>query len=84
MIAGSAELTLTSGSFTTIMPMRSDIPTRLSDEELRRMHAETGVDVYAILELMAQTPTQRLRLAVANAQNLARLHAATKRPELGK
>lgn len=48
------------------------------------MHAETGVDVYAILDLMAQTPTQRLRLAVANAQNLARLHAAIKRSEPAK
>jgi hypothetical protein len=66
------------------MPMRSRVPTKISDEDLRRMQAETGVDVYAILDLMAQTPTQRLRLAVANAQNHARLLAATKRPEYGK
>jgi len=61
--------------------MHNKLPTRIDDEGLRRMQTETGVDVYAILELMAQTPTERLRLAVANVQNLARLHAATKRPE---
>ena len=67
-----------------MMVMQHNVAMRISEEDLCRMQAETGVDVYAILELMAQTPTQRLRLAVANARNLARLHAATKRPELTK
>jgi hypothetical protein len=67
-----------------MMAMQRKVATRISDEDLRQMQAETGVDVYAILDLMAQTPTQRLRLAIANVQNLARLHAATKRPELRK
>jgi hypothetical protein len=67
-----------------MMAMQRKVATRISDEDLCRMQTETGVDVYAILDLMAQTPTQRLRLAVANARNLARLHAATKRPELTK
>jgi hypothetical protein len=83
MIA-EAELAIVKGSFATMMTMRRKVATEISDEDLRRMQAETGVDVYAILDLMAQTPTQRLRLAVANVQNLARLHAATKRPELRK
>jgi hypothetical protein len=52
---------------------------KLSDEELRRMQAETGVDVYALLDLLECTPTERLRLAVANARNLARLQSATRR-----
>jgi hypothetical protein len=67
-----------------MMVMQRNVATQISEEDLCRMQAETGVDVYAILELMAQTPTQRLRLAVANARNLARLHAATKHPELTK
>jgi len=67
-----------------MMTMQNRAATRISDEDLCRMQAETGVDVYAILDLMAQTPTQRLRLAVANARNLARLHAVTKRPEVRK
>jgi len=67
-----------------MMAMQRKLATRLSDEDLHRMQAETGVDVYAILDLMAQTPTQRLRLAVANVQNHARLHAATKRAEIRK
>jgi len=84
MIAGEAELALATGPFATMMAMRSKVRTRLSDDDLRRMQAETGVDVYAILDLMAQTPTERLRLVVANVQNHARLHAAIKRPELRK
>jgi hypothetical protein len=84
MIAGEEELALARGSFATMMAMQRKVTTRLSDEDLGRMQAETGVDVYAILDLMAQTPTQRLRLAIANVQNLARLHAATKRPEVRK
>ena len=67
-----------------MMPMNRSVLTKVSDHELRRMQAETGVDVYAILDLMRQTPTQRLRLAVENARNLARLHAATKRLETTK
>jgi hypothetical protein len=84
MIAGREELALTMEPFVTMMSMQRTVATRLSDEDLRQMQAETGVDVYAILDLMGQTPTQRLRLAVANVQNLARLHAATKRTEIRK
>jgi hypothetical protein len=51
---------------------------KLSDEELRRMQAETGVDVYALLDLLECTPNERLRIAVANANNLAKLRAVTR------
>jgi len=43
------------------------------------MQAETGVDVYALLDLLECTPGERLRIAMANAQNLVRLRAATRR-----
>ena len=52
---------------------------KLSEEELQRMQAETGVDVYALLDLLECTPSERLRIAVANANNLAKLRAATRR-----
>jgi hypothetical protein len=52
---------------------------RFSDDDLRRMQAETGVDVYALLDLMERTPAERLRIAMANARNLARLRAVTRR-----
>jgi len=52
---------------------------KFSEEELRQMQAETGVDVYALLDLLECTPTDRLRIAVANANNLARLRAVTRR-----
>ena len=41
--------------------------------------SETGVDVYALLDLMKRTPTERLRIAVANANNLKRMHEVTRR-----
>jgi len=44
-----------------------------SDDELRRVQAETGVDVYALLDLLQRTPAERLRIAMANASNLDRL-----------
>jgi hypothetical protein len=53
--------------------------TKLSEHELRRIHAETGVDVYALLDLMARTPTERLSIAMTNSRNMARLRAATSR-----
>ena len=49
----------------------------LSEHELKRMHAETGVDVYALLDLLERTPAERLRIAIANARNLSRLRAVT-------
>jgi hypothetical protein len=48
-----------------------------SDDELRRKQAETGVDVYALLDLMQRTPAERLRIAMTNARNLARLQEGT-------
>jgi hypothetical protein len=57
---------------------------KLSEEELRRMQAETGVDVFALLDLLECTPTERLRIAVANANNLARLRAVTRRATSAK
>ncbi len=53
--------------------------TKLTEHELRQIHAETGVDVYALLDLMTRTPTERLRIAMANSRNMTRLHAATSR-----
>ena len=52
--------------------------TNLSEHELRRIHAETGVDVYALLDLLERTPAERLRIAMANARNMARLRAVTR------
>jgi hypothetical protein len=49
---------------------------RLSDDDLRRTQAETGVDVYALLDLMERTPAERLRIAMANAHNVTRLRSA--------
>jgi hypothetical protein len=46
-----------------------------TDDELRRMQAETGVDVYALLDLLACTPAERLHIAMANARNMVRLRA---------
>jgi hypothetical protein len=51
----------------------------LTDDELRRMQMETGVDVYALLDLLECTPSERLRLAMENARNMMRLRAATRR-----
>jgi hypothetical protein len=53
--------------------------TKLTEPELRRIHAETGVDVYALLELMTRTPTERLSIAMANSRNMTRLRAVTSR-----
>ncbi|HEX7681822.1 MAG TPA: hypothetical protein VF713_27130 [Thermoanaerobaculia bacterium] len=53
--------------------------TKFTDEELRRMQADTGVDVYALLDLLECTPAERLRIAMENARNLVRLRAATRR-----
>jgi hypothetical protein len=53
--------------------------TNLSEPELRRIHAETGVDVYALLDLLDRTPADRLRIAMANARNMAHLRAVTRR-----
>jgi predicted nucleotidyltransferase len=47
--------------------------TNFTNDELQRMQAETGVDVYALLDLLERTPAERLRIAMANAQNLVRL-----------
>jgi predicted nucleotidyltransferase len=44
-----------------------------SDDELRRKQAETGVDVYALLDLMERTPAERLRIAMTNVRNVERL-----------
>jgi hypothetical protein len=52
---------------------------KLTDDELRRLQSETGVDVYAILDLLELTPSERLQIAMANVRNLARLRAATRR-----
>jgi hypothetical protein len=48
-----------------------------SDDELRRTQAETGVDVYALLDLLERTPAERLRIAMANARNVSRLRDAS-------
>ncbi len=52
---------------------------KFTDEELHRMQAETGVEVYALLDLLECTPAERLRIAMENARNLVRLRAATRR-----
>jgi hypothetical protein len=52
---------------------------KLSEDELRDIHARTGVDVYALLDLLDRTPAERLSIAMANARNLSRLRAATRR-----
>ncbi len=65
-------------SFDTIMSVRNHRE-NFTDSDLRRMQAETGVDVYALLDLLELTPTERLRNAMANAHNLTRLRTATRR-----
>jgi hypothetical protein len=49
---------------------------KFTDDELHRMQAETGVDVYALLDFLECTPTERLRIAEANATNLMRLRGS--------
>jgi len=49
----------------------------LSEDELRRVQAETGVEVHALLDLLERTPAERLRIATANANNISRLRDAT-------
>lgn len=59
--------------------MNTTRKTKLTEHELRHIHAETGVDVYALLELMTRTPTERLSIAMANSRNMTRLRAVTSR-----
>jgi hypothetical protein len=53
--------------------------TKLTEHELRQIHAETGVDVYALLDLIMRTPTERLSIAMANSRNMTHLRAVTGR-----
>jgi hypothetical protein len=49
---------------------------KLTDEELQQMQTETGVNVYALLDLLDRTPSERLQIAMANTRNLDRLRTA--------
>jgi hypothetical protein len=48
----------------------------LSDDELRQIQNETGVDVFAIIDRLAKTPAERLRIASDSARNVVRLRRA--------
>lgn len=76
MISRVVEWCQRSTASATIMSMQNP-RTKFTDDELRRMQAETGVDAYALLDLLECTPAERLRIAMANARNLSRLRAAT-------
>lgn len=52
---------------------------KLTREQLERMQAETGIDVFAMLDNLRRTPAERLRIATENARNLAKLREATRR-----
>jgi len=50
---------------------------KFTDDELRQMQTETGVNVYALLDLLDRTPSERLQIAMANARNADQLRRPT-------
>jgi hypothetical protein len=60
-------------------PSRTGSNRTPTEAELARIHRETGVNVYAILELLKLSPTERLRYAARSANNLQRMKSRTKR-----
>src|SRR5437660_710901 len=55
---------------------------KFTAEELRQMQMDTGVNVYALLDLLDHTPSERLQIATANARNLDQLRTATRNEAL--